>query len=626
MGSGPSKLAGATGLSPGQTMTRQQLLAKTQGSREYINLLFNQMIAKLTPEDYLKLGNPQTCSKFIFMMAESLQKHFIALRIRPARQGDSGVLYFQQLSRLSEDRESRELCLVIAYFFIRLFQVFGALAITCLDDPGAGETLGVLRAPAAPAAPQRFGFFGGPLKPRQKFGPGGTFIGGFQEGGNLRDSGYLRGSRYSILRPILNEPIDSEQKYFPFDGVENIYLYRSSSGSTTDTLQFKLSTDGTEFTVGANLDIISQGGILGSSKQALRIRAFHITSTLDRIIKSRLNVALGGITAKELVITIDNGQITDDDGQKLLMLFTDIYKKCKNITDRIIANPDIGVEDIRRQLAERKDGRQGIPGFPGIGQRTDSFTTIPLNNEYLIQILKSVKTQKMPSFCVARALQLIDAAALYEQSPKIIKSSICFDGDTRVTPQPKGSLDKVPGLRVLDALYKTNPHIKTSKEGSQGMGFEVEVDNPEEYAKFLGDVSTLFGQSSTSAKTKLGDITAKSDMCSDAVKKYIQVNNEVAIKQIVGGVQKMFAFQYAHTQRVMNFFKTRLFLIKKVRNPVTGGTSDYIEIHPAILKGGIPELAKVSKEARELLINYYKNCEGEYQTVSNIIKSVGTRI
>jgi hypothetical protein len=158
------------------------------------------------------------------------------------------------------------------------------------------------------------------------------------------------------------------------------------------------------------------------------------------------------------------------------------------------------------------------------------------------------------------------------------------------------------------------------------MGFEVELDNPEEYAKFLMDISALFGQQSTSSKKELGDITASTPCSSDTVKKYIQVSNPAAIQQIVQGVNQMFAMQYAHTQKVMNFFKTRLFLIKKVRNPVTGGTSDYIEIHPAILRGGVPELAKVSKEARELLVSYYSNCENKYKTVMNTIQSVGTRI
>jgi hypothetical protein len=38
-----------------------------------------------------------------------------------------------------------------------------------------------------------------------------------------------------------------------------------------------------------------------------------------------------------------------------------------------------------------------------------------------------------------------------------------------------------------------------------------------------------------------------------------------------------------------------------------------VEIHPTILKGGIDELAKVSAEARNLLIQYYSACEKMYQ-------------
>jgi hypothetical protein len=71
----------------------------------------------------------------------------------------------------------------------------------------------------------------------------------------------------------------------------------------------------------------------------------------------------------------------------------------------------------------------------------------------------------------------------------------------------------------------------------------------------------------------------------------------------------MFGRQLAHTKLVISFFERRLFLIRKRSD---GGRT--IDIHPKILQGGILELEKVSKEAREILLRYYTDCEKHYQT------------
>jgi hypothetical protein len=138
MGSGFSKLT------PG--ITREQLLKSTNDSRAFTNKLFQVMIQHLTPEDFLKLSRTQTCNTYIFMMAESIQSIFDKLQIRPRQQKDSGVVYFQKIEKLrTPPDESRQLCLIIAYYYIRIFQLFGALAMTILDYPSAGQVLGLTK-------------------------------------------------------------------------------------------------------------------------------------------------------------------------------------------------------------------------------------------------------------------------------------------------------------------------------------------------------------------------------------------------------------------------------------------------------------------------------------------------
>jgi hypothetical protein len=132
----------------GGGITRTELLRSTENSRDFTNKLFQVMISKtgLTPEDFLRLGRSQECKKFIFLMANSIGALFRELQIRPKQDKDSGIIYFQRMdSILSETPESKSLCLIIAYFYIRIFQIFGALAMTVLDDPSAGQVIGALQ-------------------------------------------------------------------------------------------------------------------------------------------------------------------------------------------------------------------------------------------------------------------------------------------------------------------------------------------------------------------------------------------------------------------------------------------------------------------------------------------------
>jgi hypothetical protein len=75
----------------------------------------------------------------------------------------------------------------------------------------------------------------------------------------------------------------------------------------------------------------------------------------------------------------------------------------------------------------------------------------------------------------------------------------------------------------------------------------------------------------------------------------------------------MFGRQKAHTEAAIKFLTTRLFKIQVKKDPKTGITGRMIDINPTILQKGVEELNTISREARNLLINYYKGCEDLYQ-------------
>jgi hypothetical protein len=161
-------------------------------------------------------------------------------------------------------------------------------------------------------------------------------------------------------------------------------------------------------------------------------------------------------------------------------------------------------------------------------------------------------------------------------------------------------------MKALDQLYFVNPHL--------GPKDEVLFDKVDpDYTDFLTKMSGLFGKAGTKP-TSLDTMMAADPKCATAAAKhYLQIQDPKAIQKIMGTVQQLFNKQLNHTKQVLNFFKQKLFMIRKTRDPGSGLVGDYVEIHPKLLQGGIQYLSVVSKEARELLVGYYSGCEELYQ-------------
>jgi hypothetical protein len=83
----------------------------------------------------------------------------------------------------------------------------------------------------------------------------------------------------------------------------------------------------------------------------------------------------------------------------------------------------------------------------------------------------------------------------------------------------------------------------------------------------------------------------------------------------------MFARELAHTRRVIEFFRTKMFVLKKRG----GGGGTTVELNPRLLRGGIDEVNKLGAEARKMLIEYYKGCEEMYQAGAQIVLRSGAR-
>ena len=120
------------------TLSRQKVFELTRDTRGMMDVLLDYMLKEITVRDFVALSNPTECKKYVIFMANNLYKHFYELQIVPIKD-KKGVIAFRPVKELvnppeSEESERQSLCLTLAYFYTRIFQIYGALALTVIDD------------------------------------------------------------------------------------------------------------------------------------------------------------------------------------------------------------------------------------------------------------------------------------------------------------------------------------------------------------------------------------------------------------------------------------------------------------------------------------------------------------
>lgn len=617
---------------PGQAITRQQLLEKSTNNRAFVNTLFQVLLKQVTPEDYLKLANPTQCSQFVFLLADSIRSMFHDLRIHPKQDKRSGVVFFEKFETLKKNPINRELCLSIAYFYIRIFQIFGALALSILDDPSAGGTIGAMRYGAQPV-----GAIQGPaMGPRKVPGSRPAY---FAFGGAIPDDFRTASSAaFKSLYNILESPVQDRYRRLVFRFIEkpDITLVpdRRQDGTTGPSQNLRI-----EFPDGSHLYGNMTLAPITPKTSAERIKRvtlgnFKYTKNIPANQLNEINRQLKGYTPPAFdIASVDNElswYVGSDTFAEKLDLVLQTMKS--TILDELETHPDLTLKDVlpKRQLKQYlqpkqvryEDGRvvgQAAQQRVGAQYGVRESVGVPkaLQNEYMIQILKGLSGTKQTGFCIARALQLLDANALSQRNPATATSGVClpkFDALPLSVPQSGSPISSVPGIRAMEQLYHVDPKLSAKEETI------VQVTNPQEYAEFLQTISGLFGRPADASRlTGIDAILARDPNCAGAAAKhYLQIQDPKAVQRVLQFVNQMFGRQFTHTQRVIQFFRTRLFVFTKSQGSTT------IDIHPKLLQGGIDELAKVSKEARTLLLQYYSDCEKMYQQGAQVVLSART--
>lgn len=548
---------------------------KTADGRYVANEIFRFMVLQMKYNEFLALGNPEACKNYVVLMADALEKYFYKMRFFPqkATSSKSSYIYFRKVTDLKDvSPDVPRFCMAIAYFFIRLFQIYGALAISILDT----DT-------------QVYGMFGGgdedegedESEDEEGIHPQ---TGGVSERA-LTTSNVLLGD-FNELRRYLRIT-DVNPDYYKFEGV-NLFLKKDSEsifdkGKVTDVHELVFEKD-------VRRPIKAYISVHITPAKRLNIEFVKVEGVKTPIEKFAYTFSKKGGISSEW--RREDRSIP----QFLYALMYKIYyddQKNRGIDNRDESTKDKNKYDIEYEYKKRTTS-------------TDTWDESKMKEQYktrdLWQTLRAFqgfeKGKSVKAHCIARALQLVSSRALEQAVPAQIISTACHKGFLGAqfpgsVPLIDEEISKEKGIFVLNQLFydRILPDLTPSMSPLA----------KQRYAQTISFYQKVFQSTGTDIKTIRSKSASK--LCAGVSdKQSLASTDKTLIAKLRAIVKSMLLRQIDHTAKVTLILK-KLFLVEKGKP---------VRIHPQVLEGGIPVLNKIGEEARDLLIQYYVNCEKSY--------------
>ncbi len=543
--------------------------------QDLVNTIFRWMMEQMDTNDLLKLANPKYCKEYVFLTKEVLDRFMRQIQLEP-KLGSKNVLYFQSVKQLTFGDEATQkalpaqkeyrdaLCAQLAFFTVRLFQVFGALALTVIDSlPEVSPSLVDIRA----AAKQ-------PLPSDRKPALFGPILGGARQliptdAGNLekfyvyarpyflaveeRGQGQ-QSSVYAIIDPG-NKPRDIKTSsvgvilYYP-DEPYNIYYKINSNNVIEANIEITNDTERASYTL-SNKTILLNNNNLGLS--------FSVPMTFKR-----------------------SDYLYDD---------KDFYTVLSTLLASVTRETARG-KSYDEILGARKEGKAV--------ERVDE-AGIPEGLSYLK--IKEYLKSKPKAYCVARAIQLLSPTLPQDGMKGVFESNVCYFDSSE--PYMKDSVpmfkqaitSNAPGIRALNQLF-----FDILKNNVPAMDKQTEP----RYQEFVNIMQSIFSPKEPQTPVeKLEKVTSLPfEQCADKQNKRIFLTTKNTVRETQKVVAELLTYQMQHTANVAKFM-TRMFDVDK--------SGKILAINKNVLKGGIPYINKLAEDARNLLTEYYKFCEGTYR-------------
>jgi hypothetical protein len=580
--------------------TRQKVLELTANTRNIMSMIFSYISTGLVLKDFQALADKTKCNKYVIFMANELNKYFTKVKITPV-EDKSGVISFWSTAQIGPDLDyiayssldelekqfnpkklsdnQQSLCLKIAYFYIRIFQIYGALALTLIDDmsviTGTDITTSVAGQPVNTSSFRQ--------QPGAVYKP-------VQQGGSITTEDFKKTplAKYKFIQTMLENANATTLGY----KLELVGLGPNAFVKLSNTDDTKIV-----FTIGVKDGREAYLSLKDATNPLHNYSTFTFVEFGSK--KSGVNypdevtelVRKNIISSKTITVQVA--------GDSFIIDKKDANEYVKNLINGISA-----YFESKREEKEISTNSKDIP--EGL-----------LSNK----IKLAIDTHKPIAHCITRALQLLRTAPSHLPG----ESFICrFDfikypnrsgklgqeyRSTGVIGYGKDSdssqevFDKSSGLFALGQLFydtvgTMSPFIKRTDSAFQ------------EYKAFMAKMGKLFTGKNLSIEPDkdISLFNQRDEKVCKALKKdgeVITVSSQTSY-QVYGVVQELFKRQAEHAAKCCLLFH-QLFDLSKIRS-----YPPMISLHPNLLRGGLPEIERVNREARNLLVQYYVDCENKY--------------
>lgn len=653
MGTAASSLSRPAFISSGK-----DLLAQSKEVREMSDSLFKFMFMKWSLKEVWDIANKP--EEYVIALSELIEKQFDVIGYTTER-SKVGEIYFKRKESIKTDGpKHKENAQIIAFYFIRLFQIMGALLLVVKDinfpvyNP---RTLSNNNSSSAPVTPSERPYVNqGTMQRFKKLSPSYP-----QYGGGSVSTSYPLGP-YEFLRKYLKRNTEEEKaEYRRRFNIDISDMYR-----ITPNLFFKhvsnkdedlKKTQVKDYTRSTFYILLKDTNIQNSKifkDQAVSIENIN-TGTGKQLVDFKTPEALGDNEKELYPISIDiklhipgkdkghSIQFTrkdkdDSDFKGGPEYYITNGTKMTDITGRIdrFDFPAIMEESVltairqnapNLQLLKISEANSSSTRSVNIGKIPDKVDTSKVIND-LLQDLKG--TGKYQPHCIARALQLLDSNSIERYSPLGGSTKICkfVVGDSKTGTSSTVTLDAYKPLKSLANLYGTvNPSSFKDSQGviSAFVGKEAGMsakgvkelrsmkqdDEADELAVALKRLAEAFKFVSKDPVDSFSQIQlSRPGECK--TNEVIRVKNEGTTLLMQSAAQQLFAYHINNTIKISTFLQ-KIFNIKK--GPTPSGDVNWVVEGPKseILFAGFPLLDQITSQARSLLVDYYSGCEEVYQ-------------
>jgi hypothetical protein len=104
-------------------------------TKQILNTILKRLISEVDMRDMYSLADPRMCKEYIIFASSALSKLFATVQIN--KEAD-GILWFQKIKGLQEKNPDPQLqqqrCKELAFYFIRIFQIYAAIALSIMDS------------------------------------------------------------------------------------------------------------------------------------------------------------------------------------------------------------------------------------------------------------------------------------------------------------------------------------------------------------------------------------------------------------------------------------------------------------------------------------------------------------